>query len=221
MPPRSAPPGRQDPHPLDALIVEADRALRTLFGVRTAGRRPNPAGPTPETVTRPEARRLSAGLMRVNHAGEVAAQALYHGQAFVARNPATREMLLEAAAEEGDHLVWCEDRIGELGGRTSLLNPLWYGGSFAIGAIAGALGDSTSFGFVAETERQVVEHLESHLVELPQDDARSRAIVEQMRIDEAHHGGTAIAAGGDPLPTPVRTLMKLTAKVMTTTARRI
>ncbi len=157
--------------------------------------------------------------MRVNHSGEIAAQALYHGQAWVAREPATKDALLEAAREEGDHLVWCATRIGELGGRTSLLNPLWYGGSFAIGAIAGSLGDATSLGFVAETERQVVEHLESHLEQLPEGDERTRSIITQMRADEAHHGGAAIRAGGMPLPLPVRAVMKLTAKLMTTTAR--
>jgi ubiquinone biosynthesis monooxygenase Coq7 len=204
---------------LDSLITEADRALRTLSGVYTTTARPNPAHSAPETVTAPAEKRRIAGLMRVNHAGEIAAQALYHGQAFVARDPATRIALHAAAREEGDHLVWCAERIHELGGRTSLLDPLWYGGSFAIGVLAASMGDATSFGFVAETERQVGDHLESHLQQLPKGDDRTRAILSQMRIDEAHHGGAAMTAGGTPLPLPVRAAMQFTGKVMTTAAR--
>lgn len=163
-------------------------------------------------------RRTSAALMRVNHAGEIAAQALYHGQALVSRTAATRDLLLKAAHEETDHLAWCETRLKELGSRPSLLNPLWYAGSFAIGAMAALLGDRTSLGFVVETERQVEGHLDQHLARLPPDDARSRAILETMRSDEIAHGLTAKAAGAAELPTPVRMLMRSTARVMTSTA---
>ena len=156
--------------------------------------------------------------MRVNHSGEVAAQALYQGQAAVASSPTTRAALSEAAREETDHLAWCASRIQELGGRTSLLNPLWYAGSFAIGALAGLAGDRTSLGFVAETERQVVEHLEGHLHRLPQADARTRAIVQQMSADEERHGHNALSAGGTALPAVARALMKATARIMTRTA---
>jgi 3-demethoxyubiquinol 3-hydroxylase len=204
---------------MDVLILQADQALRTLAGVYATTGRESPAESAPETVVAAEERRRIASLMRINHAGEIAAQALYHGQAAIAREPATRDALLAAAREEGDHLAWCAGRIEELGGRTSLLNPFWYGGSFAIGALAASMGDATSLGFVAETERQVVEHLESHLAQLPAGDERTRAIISQMRTDEAHHGGAAMSAGGRPLPLPVRAMMKLTAKVMTNTAR--
>jgi ubiquinone biosynthesis monooxygenase Coq7 len=204
---------------LDSLIIEADRALRTLSGVYATTARPNPSGSLPETVSDPAERRRIAGLMRVNHAGEIAAQALYHGQAFVARDPATRASLHDAAREEGDHLVWCADRIRELGGRTSILDPVWYAGSFAIGVLAASMGDAASLGFVAETEKQVGDHLDSHLRQLPERDERTRAILSQMQVDEAHHGGAALQAGGRPLPLPVRATMKFTAKVMTTAAR--
>jgi ubiquinone biosynthesis monooxygenase Coq7 len=156
--------------------------------------------------------------MRVNHAGELAAQALYHGQALMARSQATRDMLLAAARSESDHLAWCETRLQELGARPSLLNPLWYAGSFAIGAAAALLGDRASLGFVAETERQVEGHLDEHLGRLPASDARSRAILETMRAEEIAHGATAAAAGGTRLPLPVRALMRQTARVMTGTA---
>jgi len=205
---------------LDRLIEEFDRGLRTVAAANVAAR-PNPAGASPESVTDPAARRHAAGLMRVNHAGEIAAQALYHGQALTARNPAVRRSLLEAARDETDHLAWCEQRVRELGDRTSLLAPVWYAGSFAIGALAGLAGDRTSLGFVAETERQVIEHLESHLHELPPDDERSRRIVEQMQADEDRHGSEARTAGGRELPRPVRELMRRTAKVMTGTAYRL
>lgn len=163
-------------------------------------------------------RRRSAALMRVNHAGEIAAQALYHGQALVARSEATRELLLKAAREETDHLAWCETRLKELDSRPSLLNPLWYAGSFAIGALAALMGDRTSLGFVVETERQVEGHLDEHLARLPPDDTRSRAVLETMRTDEIAHGLNAKAAGGAELPSPVRALMRTTARVMTSTA---
>jgi len=205
---------------LDRLIEEFDRGLRTVAAANVAAR-PNPAGATAESVSEPQARRRAAGLMRVNHAGEIAAQALYHGQALTARNPEVRRALLDAARDETDHLAWCEQRVRELGDRTSLLAPLWYAGSFAIGALAGLAGDRTSLGFVAETERQVIEHLESHMHELPADDERSRRIVEQMQSDEARHGSEARAAGGHELPRPVRELMRRTARVMTVTAFRV
>jgi len=163
-------------------------------------------------------RRESAALMRVNHAGEVAAQALYHGQALVSRSAATRNMLLKAAREEADHLAWCETRLKELGSRPSLLNPLWYLGSFAIGALAAATGDRTSLGFVVETERQVEGHLDEHLARLPSGDTRSRAILNVMRTDEIGHGAAAKTAGASELPAPVRVLMRHAARVMTTAA---
>ena len=206
--------------PLDRLIQEFDRALRTVAAANVPSR-PNPAGSSPESVSEEAARRHAAALMRVNHAGEIAAQALYHGQALTARNTQTRTALLEAARDETDHLAWCEQRVRELDDRTSLLAPLWYAGSFAIGALAGLAGDRNSLGFVAETERQVIEHLESHLHELPEDDERSRRIVGQMRDDEARHGHDASAAGGRDLPRPIRELMRRTARVMTWTAYRI
>lgn len=200
----------------DRFLIPADQALRTVFGRATASR-PYPAEGIAETAAAAD-RARTAALMRVNHSGEVAAQALYQGQAFVATTPATREALMEAGREETDHLAWCERRIDELGGRTSLLNPLWYAGSFAIGALAGLAGDKTSLGFVAETEAQVVEHLDRHLQVLPADDARTRAVVEQMSSDEERHGRSALLAGGAALPRVARSLMKLTAKIMTRTA---
>ncbi|HEY7638933.1 MAG TPA: 2-polyprenyl-3-methyl-6-methoxy-1,4-benzoquinone monooxygenase [Steroidobacteraceae bacterium] len=212
-----APSAARDYSPIDRLIGLFDQALRTLFGGNSAAR-PYPAEGIAETVQQPAERGHAAALMRVNHSGEVAAQALYQGQAAVASTPATRAALDEAAREETDHLAWCATRIQELGGRTSLLNPLWYAGSFAIGALAGLAGDRTSLGFVAETERQVVEHLEGHLHRLPQTDARTRAIVQQMSADEARHGHNARNAGGAELPAVARALMKATARIMTRTA---
>lgn len=202
---------------IDRLIEPADQALRTLFGAARSAR-PYPADGVAETVDTPPDRRRIAALMRVNHSGEVAAQALYQGQALVAGNSATRQALLEAGREETDHLAWCSSRIGELGGRTSLLDPLWYAGSFAIGAAAGLAGDKTSLGFVAETEKQVVEHLDEHLRLLPHDDSRTRAIIDQMSADEERHGLNAMQAGGAQLPPLARALMKFTAKIMTRTA---
>jgi ubiquinone biosynthesis monooxygenase Coq7 len=207
----------RDYTPADRLIGSFDQALRTLFG-RNSAARPYPAAGIAETVEQPTDRRHAAALMRVNHSGEVAAQALYQGQATVAGSSSTQGALIEAAREETDHLAWCATRIQELGGRTSLLNPLWYAGSFAIGALAGLAGDRTSLGFVAETERQVVEHLEGHLHRLPQTDARTRAIVQQMSADEARHGHNALSAGGAALPPIARALMKATARIMTRTA---
>lgn len=204
--------------PLDRVIAQADLLLKSALGPHVAGR-PYPAEHVVETVTEIPARRHAAALMRINHAGEIAAQALYHGHALAARQESTRESMLQSAAEETDHLAWCAQRLAELGGRTSLLDPFWYAGSFAIGVLSGLAGDRHSLGFVAETERQVVEHLAAHLRELPRDDARTRAVIEQISSDEAKHGGTALAAGGVIPPGPVRQLMKLTARVMTTTAR--
>src|SRR5689334_13490622 len=201
---------------LDTLISTADKALRSVLAPARAAR-PSPAsGPEPQLSD--AERRESGALMRVNHTGEMAAQALYHGQAFVARNEHTRNLLLQAAREETDHLAWCEARLSELQSSPSLLNPLWYAGSFAIGALAAAFGDRMSLGFVAETERQVEGHLNVHLARLPAADSRSRAILEQMRTDEISHGAAARAAGGAELPGPARLLMKHTSRVMTHTA---
>jgi ubiquinone biosynthesis monooxygenase Coq7 len=204
------------PPSLDSLISTADKALRAVFAPARAAR-PSPAsGPVPE-LSEAE-RRESGALMRVNHTGEVAAQALYHGQAFAARNENTRNLLLQAAHEETDHLAWCEGRLSELQSRTSFLNPLWYAGSFAIGALAATFGDRVSLGFVAETERQVEGHLGEHLTRLPAGDLRSRAILEQMRTDEISHGAAARTAGGTALPSLASALMKHTSRVMTHTA---
>jgi len=210
---------------LDTFISAADRTLRALLAPPSAGR-PLPAS-TPAEARQADAgltadeKRESAALMRVNHAGEVAAQALYHAQALFARDPEVREFMLSSAREETDHLAWCETRLRELGSRPSVLNPLWYAGSFGIGALAALLGDRASLGFVAETERQVEGHLAGHLDRLPEADTRSRAIVEAMRHDEVGHGEKAQSAGGMHLPGPVRELMRRTARVMTHTAYRI
>jgi len=202
---------------LDRLIDGLDQALRTVAGAYHS-QRPNPAGDLTDTVGAPSDRQHVAALMRINHSGEVAAQALYAGQALTARGAATQASMIEAAQEETDHLAWCADRIEELGGRKSILNPIWYAASFSIGALAGLAGDKVSLGFVAETEKQVGRHLDSHLAQLPVDDARTRAILKQMSIDEARHGQNAAAAGGSELPSPIRALMNLTSKVMTRTA---
>ncbi len=204
----------------DQVLAELGHALRVCTG-ESAPSADNPAGDTDDSLDAPRQRELSAGLMRVNHAGEVSAQALYRGQAMVAREDRLRRNLLEAAEEEGRHLKWCEERIGELNGRRSLLTPLWYAGSFGIGAFAGLLGDRSSLGFLAETEAQVESHLEGHLQELPAEDVRSRKILEQMQEDERRHGRNAEKAGGEPLPQAARSAMRLVSKVMTTTARYI
>jgi len=202
---------------LDSAIAACDRALRSVFAPARATR-PAPL-PLGESAPLSDAeRRASAALMRVNHAGELAAQALYHGQALVARSEATQRMLLAAARSESDHLAWCETRLRELAARPSLLNPLWYAGSFIIGAAAALGGDRASLGFVVETERQVEGHLNEHLGRLPASDARSRAILEAMRAEEIAHGASAAAAGGTPLPAPARGLMRCMARVMTGTA---
>ena len=204
----------------DALILAADSALRTLWAEPRASR-PTPMAPAAELELTDAERREAAALMRVNHVGEVCAQALYTGQALASQDPALRAQLAEASREETDHLAWTEQRLRELGGRTSLLNPLWYAGSFAIGWLAARAGDRHSLGFVVETERQVEHHLNSHMDRLPAADLASRAIVAQMRDDEVAHAAAAEKAGAVPLPAPVRGLMKLAAKVMTTAAHRI
>ena len=201
----------------DDLIRVLDRSLRVISGVSVAYR-PNPAAKLSEQPLSEQERRHSAGLMRVNHVGEVCAQALYEAQARFARNPLTQAQLRHAGEEELDHLAWTAARLTELGSRPSLLNPLWYAGSFALGAIAARMGDARSLGFVVETERQVEAHLNSHLSELPASDLRSRAIVAQMRDDEASHGASAQAMGAADLPLPVRTAMRGMAKLMTGTA---
>ena len=214
---------------LDSFLSAADRALRALLAPPSAARPvPPSASQTPsrdaqkaDSALSADARRESAALMRVNHAGEMAAQALYHAQALFARDPEIREFMLHAAREETDHLAWCETRLKELGGKPSVLNPLWYAGSFGIGALAALLGDRASLGFVAETERQVEGHLKSHLEQLPAEDLRSRAIVEAMCHDEVGHGQQAQSAGAATLPGPVRELMRRTARIMTHTSYRI
>jgi 3-demethoxyubiquinol 3-hydroxylase len=200
---------------LDSVLKTADDALRTLFAPSQSSR--NPALPPDSPLTDAE-KRHAAGLMRVNHAGEIAAQGLYRGQAAMARPGATREFLQRAASEEADHLAWCETRLHELDSRPSRLNPVWYLGSFLIGAGAAVFGDELSLGFVTETERQVEGHLASHLHRLPAGDQRSRAIVEQMQTDEAAHAQSARSLGASELPGPIPTLMRLTARVMTGTA---
>lgn len=203
----------------DELIIGFDRALRTLAGTASS-QRPNPAVNLPEETLTPEERRHAGGLMRVNHTGEVCAQALYQAQALTARDPQLRRRFALAAREEEEHLAWTQERLAELGDRTSYANPLWYAGSFAVGLIAGIGGDRVNLGFVVETERQVEEHLTDHMDRLPQADARSRAIVAAMRDDEARHGATARDAGASELPLPIRALMRATAKLMTLTAYR-
>ncbi len=205
---------------IDRALIEVDHALRTVAAPARA-RRPYPGESPADTELSADAQALSAGLMRVNHAGEIAAQALYRGQAAVCRDELVRRSLLAAAEEEHDHLAWCEQRVKELGENTSLLAPLWYAGSFGIGALAGLAGERTSLGFLAETERQVEAHLEDHLQRLPENDAPSRRICEQMRADEIKHGQHAAEQGGAPLPDLARRAMAVTSKVMTTLARRV
>jgi ubiquinone biosynthesis monooxygenase Coq7 len=204
----------------DEFVISFDRALRTLLGHATTARAV-PGSGMPEAELSPEDRRSAAGLMRVNHTGEVCAQALYAAQALVARDPATRRNFAQAAREEEEHLAWTQQRLAELNDRVSLLNPLWYAGSFAIGVAAGIAGDRINLGFVVETERQVEEHLTGHIDRLPASDARSRAIVVQMRDDEARHGAMAQEAGAAELPRPVKGLMQLAAAVMKAVAYRI
>ena len=205
---------------MDALLTAADAALRTLFATPHASRAcPTLPGQASELTAEEKAH--AGALMRVNHVGEVCAQALYQAQALAARTPELRAHMDRAAREEGDHLAWTQERLAELGDRVSLLNPLWYAGAFGIGLLAGQLGDRISLGFLVETERQVEQHLAGHLDRLPASDARSRAIVQAMQDDERRHADDALAAGGDALPAPVRWLMRGAAKLMTTTAARI
>ena len=211
---------RRDLSPADRVLIEAQRAVHSLLG-RPAAERPNPAGTEGDLVLDAAERRHAAGLMRINHVGEICAQALYSGQAAVARDEATRADLLAAAAEETDHLAWCADRLDELGSRPSLLNPVWYAGSYAIGLLAGLRGDGWNLGFVVETERQVEAHLEEHLQTLPEGDLRSRAILRQMKADEARHAEHAEQAGAKVLPHPVPTLMAAASKLMKAVAYRM
>ncbi len=211
----------RDYTPIDKVVMLLDQSLRTVHGAHQGTARPNPADRCEEAELTDAERRHVIGLMRVNHAGEIAAQALYNGQAVTARDAEVRRRMEASAIEESDHLAWCRGRVSELGGHTSYLGPLWYWGSFAIGVAAGAAGDKWSLGFVKETEDQVGAHLEGHLQSLPARDEKSRAIVRQMAEDEARHGDEAVDLGGVPLPAPVKGLMKLASKVMTTMAYRI
>jgi ubiquinone biosynthesis monooxygenase Coq7 len=199
---------------LDSLLGQIDKAIKVLAAPSRA-ERPFPEVPGGDLVLDEGDSKTAARLMRVNHAGEVAAQALYAGQALTARNVRVAEAMRQSAAEEIDHLAWCEQRIGELNGQISLLNPLWYAGSFAIGALAGALGDKLSLGFIVETEKQVETHLRAHMQQLPPADRRSRALIDKMTEDEVHHGAKAHAMGATELPLPVRSAMRLTSRVMT------
>ena len=203
--------------PVDALLINLDQTIRTLFGRPPTTGRPNPAANAPAPELQPEEQQLAARLMRINHTGEICAQALYQGQALTAQLDAVRDRMEQAAVEENDHLAWCEARLKELGSHTSVLNPLFYTGAFALGALAGKIGDRWSLGFVAETEHQVVKHLDAHLERLPVQDQQSRVILEQMKEDEARHATNALAAGGAKLPLPVRLLMQAASKVMTKT----
>ena len=206
---------------LDHALVEIERALGTVFDPAPVALRPSPADGIADTPLNADARRHAAGLMRVNHVGEVCAQALYFGQAAVAHDDAQRARMLDAAAEETDHLAWCGERLRDLDSRPSLLNPLWYAGAYAIGAVAGVISDRLSLGFVVETERQVEAHLGEHLQRLPETDARSRAIVRVMKDDEARHADNALTAGAEALPPPLPSLMRFASNVMKAVAYRI
>lgn len=207
--------------PLDSLLLQVDRALRTIAVDKPPHDRSSPAKNTSEQVLTEQEKRHSAGLMRVNHTGEVCAQALYQGQALTAKLTTVRSEMEHAADEEIDHLAWCQERVTQLGSHTSLLNPLWYGLSFGIGATTGLISDKLSLGFVAATEDQVCQHLESHLKNLPANDDKSRAIVEQMLEDEAKHANAALDAGGLKFPAPIKGLMTIVSKAMTKTSYRI
>ncbi|MCF8157828.1 MAG: 2-polyprenyl-3-methyl-6-methoxy-1,4-benzoquinone monooxygenase [Burkholderiaceae bacterium] len=202
---------------LDRFIIEFDKGLKTLAATAHSVRPYPDQNVSLPTELNPTEKRNAAALMRINHCGEVCAQALYNGQALTTKNPQTVRALEQASKEETEHLAWCERRIQELGGRTSLLNPIWYVSSFTLGAIAGALGDKWNLGFLAETERQVGVHLNQHLDALPANDDKSRAILEQMKIDEAEHAATAIHLGGAELPSPIKAAMQGMSKVMTST----
>ena len=214
-------PSQRHYSPIDRLLLQADTALRTLIPNSSHASRPSPAVLEPQSSLDAQQTRHIAGLMRINHSGEVCAQALYQGQALTASLPEVREKMEQAAEEEGDHLVWGEQRIRELGSQPSLLNPLFYGLSFAIGASAGAISDKVSLGFVAATENQVCKHLDDHLQQIPESDRKSRAILEHMRIDEEEHAISALDAGGYRFPAPIKFGMSLMAKVMTRTTYRI
>lgn len=205
---------------LDQAIIEFDKAMRTVFAPARSVR-PVPGEDVADVEMSATERAHAAALMRVNHVGEVCAQALYQGQSIMSRDPAIRDTLRQASQEETEHLAWTERRIAELGGRKSLLNPLWYGGALAIGLLAGRFGDRWNLGFLAETERQVEHHLKGHLDTLPAADQRSRAIVEQMKVDEADHAETAARLGAHALPAPAKAVMKLAARVMTTVSYRL
>lgn len=207
--------------PIDRILLQADTAMRTLLPFSGAPSRPSPALVRSETQLDEKDSRHAAGLMRINHTGEVCAQALYQGQALTAKLPQVRKAMEHAAEEEVDHLAWCEQRIRQLGSHTSVLNPLFYGMSFGIGAVAGLVSDRVSLGFVAATEHQVCKHLDDHLVTLPADDEKSRAILEQMRSDEQQHAESALDAGGYRFPAPVKFGMSLLAKVMTKSTYRV
>ena len=207
--------------PVDRLLMQADAAIRTLLPFSGAPTRPSPAIVQNEAAMSAEDTRHVAGLMRINHTGEVCAQALYQGQALTAKLPQVRKAMEHAADEEIDHLAWCEQRIRELGSHPSVLNPLFYGLSFGVGAVAGLISDKVSLGFVAATEDQVVKHLDEHLEQIPHDDAKTRAILEQMREDEEHHATSALEAGGLRFPAPVKLGMSLLSKVMTKSTYRI
>ncbi len=205
----------------DRIIEEFDRALNNIFCKQISSRDYPAAAQQASPPLGSEQKRKAAGLMRVNHAGEMAAQALYQGQSLTARDPELSKKLKSASIEEADHLNWCRNRLDELGESPSRLDPLWYAGSFAIGMVAGIAGDRWNLGFLAETEHQVVRHLESHLEMLPDNDARSRAIVSQMKIDEQGHANLAEALGAAKLPQPVQQAMQLTSKIMTTLAEKV
>jgi ubiquinone biosynthesis monooxygenase Coq7 len=205
----------RDTDAIDNLIVNIDQAVRTLFGRPKITERSNPANGLPETELNDAERDHIARLMRINHTGEVCAQALYQGQALTAKLPTVREEMEQAAQEEVDHLVWCEQRLQELDSNPSVLNPLWYGLSFTLGAAAGAIGDKWSLGFVAATEERVCKHLRDHLKQLPADDNRSRLILQQMLEDEQKHGDKALEAGGSDFPRPVKDAMTSVSQVMT------
>ena len=208
-------------NPVDHFIANIDQGMRTIFGQPDITERSNPATEMAEPELTDKEKQHSAALMRVNHAGEIAAQALYQGQALTARNSTVRNQMERSAQEENDHLDWCKNRLKELDSHTSYLAPLWYTGSLAIGALAGAAGDKWSLGFVVETERQVGKHLDEHLKDISKNDTKSQVIIEQMKEDEIQHAATALEAGGAPLPAPIKGLMKLTSKIMTKTAYRL
>jgi len=206
---------------LDRIFDQLERSLRAVHSHHTGTPRPNPSAASEDTRLSEAERKHAASLMRVNHTGEIAAQALYNGQSIVARNQETKQRMQESADEETDHLSWCKQRTEELGQSTSLFGPLWYWGSFGIGVAAGLAGDKWSLGFIKETEDQVVKHLQGHLTSLPEQDSKSRAIIEKMIEDETRHGDKAVDLGGVPLPQPIRKLMGMTSKIMTGISYRI